>query len=132
MARHYKKNRISRKGKTPYQIYLDKRDRLKAEGYTLRPADDEATFMKRYENAKKAGITNFMRDYPKYDRYVNKADWYAVRKSVREANDPNLTNRYGDLDYEAFKKWDASSWTVFRDELLLLGYTWEEFRGIYE
>lgn len=137
MARKYKKNRVSRKGKTRYQIYLDKRRKLEEEGYVLRPVTPEDVFNRRYENAKKAGFTNFMRDYPKYDRYSNKEDFYDIRRKIKslDLNDKpqaEIYNEYIDMTFEDLKKWDNETWIKFRDELIGIGVTFDEFRGIYE
>lgn len=136
MARKYKKNRVSRKGKTPYQIYLDKRAKLEAEGYALRDVTDKETFMQRYNYARSIGDKNFMRDYPKYDRYVNKANYYDVRRTIRDLDMEDATQaliykEYGELTYQEFKSWTNVEWSNYRDHLLEIGYSYEDFRGIY-
>lgn len=137
MARHYKKGRVSRKGKTPYDIYLDKRQQLQAEGYTLRPAMNKEYFDKTYQNAKLAGKTNFMRDVAKYDRYSSKSDFYDLKRRVKhldlgDAMQGDLYNKYYDLKWEDMKTWDNKDWTVLRDDMVAVGLTYAEFRGIYE
>ena len=137
MARHYKKGRVSRKGLSPYQIYLNKRAKLEAEGYALREVTDEQTFMQRYNYARERGDTNFMRDYPKYDRYVNKQNYYDVRRTIRDldmedANQVFIYKKYKSLSYDEFKQWTNIEWTNYRDALLEIGYSYEDFRGIYE
>lgn len=137
MARRYKKNRVSRKGKKPYDIYLEKRKKLQDEGYSLRPALSEEDFYTAYENAKKAHINNFMRDLPRYERYANKPEFYRMRRKIRELdlNDPvqaDVYNQYYDLTFEEMKKWNNQDWTMFREDYLVAGGTFEEFRGIYE
>ena len=136
MARRYKKNRVSRKGKTPYQIYLDKRAKLEAEGYALRDVTDEETFMQRYNYARSIGDTNFMRDYPRYDRYVNRENFINVRTTaflVSEESEEGkeFYDKYGKITWKEIKKWDNVAWTNFRDEALAVGYSYKDFRGIY-
>ena len=147
MARHYKQNRVSRKGQTPYSIYLRKRAEIEAEGFTLTPQMTEKEFKRLYENAKRAGYTNFMRDVAKAERYVTKKDYYRMRKETREMVDEIINGEasiadkmeakafreaYSNIDFETMKKWDNRDWISFRDSFLELGGTFEEFRGIYE
>lgn len=147
MARHYKHNRVSRKGQTPYSIYLRKRAELKAEGFTLTPQMTEKEFKRLYENAKRAGYTNFMRDVAKAERYVTKKDYYRMRKEVNnmvediingettlaeKAEAKAFKEAYGKIDFDTMKKWDNQDWISFRETFLDMGGTFEEFRGIYE
>ena len=148
MARHYKKNRVSRKGQTPYSIYLRKRAELEKEGFTLTPQMAEKEFKRIYENAKRAGYTNFMRDVAKAERYVTKKDYYRMRKEVNAIVDGILKNKeskladrveakafrdaYGNIDFEDMKKWNNNDWISFRETFLDMGGTFDEFRGIYE
>ena len=137
--RSYKKGRISRKGLTPYQIYMIKRSELEAEGYVLREITDEKTFMNRYNYAKSIGDTNFMRDYAKNDRYVSKQNYrrFMARIKKLNLNSPDATERfvkmkYMDVSFGEFQKWTEEDWSMYRDYMLDLGATFEEFRGIYE
>ena len=147
MARHYKQNRVSRKGQTPYSIYLRKRAELGKEGFTLTPQMTEKEFTRLYENAKRAGYTNFMRDVAKAERYVTKKDYYRMRKEVNNMVDDIINGEttlaekaeakafkeaYGKIDFETMKKWDNQDWISFRESFLDMGGTFEEFRGIYE
>lgn len=147
MARHYKKNRVSRKGQTPYSIYLRKRKEEEAKGFKLTPQMTEEEFKKLRENAKRAGYTNFMRDVAKAERYVTKKDYYRMRREVNNMVDDILNGEttladkieakafrsaYGEIDFEDMKKWDNEDWISFRESFLDMGGTFEEFRGIYE
>ena len=147
MARHYKKNRVSRKGLTPYDIYLRKREEKLNEGFTLTPMMDKKEFTRLYENAKRAGYTNFMRDVVNSERYVTKKDYYRMRREVNNMVDDILNGEttladkieakafraaYGEIDFETMKKWDNNDWISFRESFLVMGGTFEEFRGIYE
>ena len=147
MARHYKKNRVSRKGQTPYSIYLRKRKEEEAKGFKLTPQMTEEEFKKLRENAKRAGYTNFMRDVAKAERYVTKKDYYRMRREVNNMVDDILNGEttladkieakafreaYGNIDFETMKKWDNNDWISFRESFLDMGGTFEEFRGIYE
>ena len=147
MARHYKQNRVSRKGQTPYSIYLRKRAELEKEKFTLTPQMTEKEFMRLYNNAKRAGYTNFMRDVAKSERYVTKKDYYRMRKEVNNMVEDILNGEttlaekeeakkfketYGKIDFATMKKWDNQDWITFREDFLAQGGTFEEFRGIYE
>ena len=147
MARHYKKNRVSRKGQTPYSIYLRKRKEEEAKGFKLTPQMTEEEFTKLRKNAKIAGYTNFMRDVAKAERYVTKKDYYRMRREVNNMVDDILNGEttladkieakafreaYGNIDFEDMKKWDNQDWISFRESFLDMGGTFEEFRGIYE
>ena len=147
MARHYKKNRVSRKGQTPYSIYLRKRKEEEAKGFKLTPQMTEEEFKKLHENAKRAGYTNFFRDVAKAERYVTKKDYYRMRREVNNMVEDILNGEttladkieakafreaYGKIDFEDMKKWDNQDWISFRESFLDMGGTFEEFRGIYE
>ena len=147
MARNYKKNRVSRKGQTPYSIYLRKRAELEKAKFTLSEQMTEKEFMRLYNNAKRAGYTNFMRDVAKAERYATKKDYYRMRREVNnmveeiingdntlEAKEEakKFRDTYGNIKFEDMKKWDNEDWTTFREEFLAQGGTFEEFRGIYE
>ena len=136
MARHYKKNRVSWKGKSKYDIYLAKRQKLKNEGFRLRDALDEEEFYRLYENAKKAGIKNFMRDLPNSERYINKKLYYKIRRELNELEDTEenieMRNYYKSISFEEAKDWNNQDWAIFRDAFVKAGGTFEEFRGIYE
>lgn len=147
MARHYKKNRVSRKGQTPYSIYLRKRAEKMDEGFTLSPQMSEKEFTRLYENAKRAGYKNFFRDLANAERYVTKKDYYRMRKEVNnmvediingqttlaeKAEAKAFREAYGKIDFETMKKWDNRDWTSFRESFLVMGGTFDEFRGIYE
>lgn len=147
MARHYKQNRVSRKGQTPYSIYLRKRAELEKEKFTLSEQMTEKEFMRLYNNAKRAGYTNFMRDVAKAERYATKKDYYRMRREVNnmveeiingdntlEAKEEakKFRDTYGNITFEDMKKWDNQDWITFREDFLAQGGTFEEFRGIYE
>ena len=148
MARHYKKNRVSRKGETPYMTYQRKYNAVKDEGFAMMPMLDESEFKKLYNNAKKAKYKNFMRDLPLSQRYVDKKQYYRLRREIREQvteidngerfslaqkeEARSFQNAYGNIDFETMKKWDNSTWTQFRNDFIDFGGTFEEFRGIYE
>lgn len=142
MARKYVKTekfykKISDLKERRYQIYLEKRRALEEQGYVLRPVTQRELFEKRYQNAKKAGINNFMRDYPMYDRYSNKTNFYQKNKKLKslDVNDDlqrEVYNRYINVSWDEMKNWDNKDWTNFLNDLLDVGITYEEFRGIYE
>lgn len=147
MARHYKKNRVSRKGQTPYSIYLRKRSEVESEGFTLTPQMTEKEFTRLYENAKRAGYTNFMRDIAKAERYATKKDYYRMRREVNNMVEEIINGEasifdkmeakafreaYSKIDFETMKRWDNRDWISFRDSFIELGGTFDEFRGIYE
>ena len=147
MARHYKQNRVSRKGQTPYSIYLRKRAELKKEKFTLSKQMTEKEFMRLYNNAKRAGYTNFMRDVANSERYATKKEYYRMRREVNnmveeiingdntlEAKEDakKFRDTYGNIKFEDMKKWDNADWITFREDFLAQGGTFEEFRGIYE
>lgn len=147
MARNYKKNRVSRKGQTPYSIYLRKRAELEKEKFTLSKQMTEKEFMRLYNNAKRAGYTNFMRDVAKSERYATKKDYYRVRREVNKMveeiiNGDNtleakeeakkFRDTYGNIKFKDMKKWNNADWIKFREDFLEQGGTFEEFRGIYE
>lgn len=147
MARHYKKNRVSRKGQTPYSIYLRKRAELEKEKFTLTKQMTEKEFMRLYNNAKRAGYTNFMRDVANSERYATKKEYYRMRKEVNKMVDEVLNGEYtlaekeearkfkdsySNITFEDMKKWGNQDWITFREDFLAQGGTFEEFRGIYE
>lgn len=147
MARHYKQNRVSRKGQTPYSIYLRKRAELEKEKFTLSEQMTEKEFMRLYKNAKRAGYTNFMRDVAKSERYATKKDYYRMRREVNNMveeiiNGDNtlevkedakkFRDTYVNITFADMKKWDNEDWITFREDFLAQGGTFEEFRGIYE
>lgn len=148
MARHYKKNRVSRKGETPYMTYQRKYAKVREEGYAMMPMIDEKEFKRLYDNAKRAGYSNFMRDLPLSQRYVTKPEYYRLRKEVNKQVDEIINDQkadpeqklyakafkenYGKMTFETMKKWNNEDWTSFRASFIDLGGTYEEFRGIYE
>ncbi len=137
MARKYKKGRASRKGKTSYQSYLEKRQNLENEGYTLRPVLSKEEFERQKNNARLAGQKNFARQRASWDRYSSKADYYELKRKMEELdqNDDlqgDMYNKYSDMKWSEMKKWNNQDWSIFRDDLIAIGGTYDEFRGIYE
>ena len=137
MARKYKKNRISRKGKTAYDIYLDKRERLEDQGFALRKPLDKEDFYDLRDLAKKMGDTNFLRNLTNSERFTDKPTFYRMRREIREmeSEDEDVIRWKNNLlkqDFESFKKWTNDDWTIFRDAFIANGGKFEEFRGIYE
>jgi len=138
MARRYKKNRTSRKGMSPYDIYMRKRQKLEEQGFNLRPALSKEKFDKVYANAKKAGQKNFFRDLTNAERYTNKRQFYRMRKGLREleTDDPEIDRWRNELlnsiTFEDFKTWDNEAWSAFMEVFIMSGGTWDEARGIYD
>ena len=136
MARKYKKNRVSRKGKTSYDIYLEKRAKLEDEGFALRAQLTKDEFYDLRESAKKIGDTNFMRNLTNSERFTDKPTFYRMKRELREMEtEDEDVKRWKknllDKDFEWFKGWTNDDWTRFRDDFTSNGGTWEEFRGIY-
>jgi hypothetical protein len=80
-----------------------------------------------------------MRDYAKNDRYVSKQNYrrFMARIKKLKLNSPDATERfvkmkYMDTSFEEFQKWTEEDWAMYRDYMLEVGTTFEEFRGIYE
>ena len=138
MARRYKRNRISRKGMSSYDIYMRKRQALEDKGFNLRPALNKEEFDKLYANARKAGIPNFFRDLTNAERYTNKPQYNRMRKGLRELeSDDEEINRWknellNSISFEDFKSWDNEAWSAFMEIFIASGGTWDEARGIYE
>lgn len=137
MARRYKKNRVSRKGKTSYDIYLEKRMKFEDEGFALRAQLTKDEFYELRDLAKKMGDTNFMRNLTNSERFTDKPTFYRMKRELRdmETTDSDVIRWKNNLlnqTFDAFKKWNNDDWTVFRDAFVANGGTFEEFRGIYE
>ena len=137
MARRYKKNRVSRKGKTSYDIYLEKRMKLEDEGFALRAQLSEEDFYDLREAAKKMGDTNFMRNLTNSERFTDKPTFYRMKRELRamESEDEEVNrwrNSMLEQTFDSFKKWNNDDWSIFRDIFIANGGTFEEFRGIYE
>lgn len=63
----YKKNRASTKGKTKYEIYLNARQKLRDQGYTLDEGSSEAEFLEDYAGKSLKHDKNIIRDLARQD-----------------------------------------------------------------